>query len=207
MEILKKLLLVIIILFPALGRTCQDPTKMHKLFFESNLIVEAKIVSHTDHYYKIKILDVYRDFQIGIKEGDYIKIKKEMNVETSTDKVHLKQIEDRLTGVAFLAKSEYGWRIREFHFFYKGIATIRFDYEFCEINGTSSVVKSQIQEYFKEFRISNGEVIGKKTKDEVLRSNLHQLALTQYDQLYSFTFEDKINCEIEEIVEPNVNME
>jgi hypothetical protein len=151
MKIIKKIVLITMLLFPFIGKSCRQVTKMQNLLFKSNLIVKSKIVSHTDHYYQIKILDVYRDHQIGIKVGDYIKIKKEMNVESSADRVFLEHIENRLTGVAFLTKSERGWTVRDFPFFYDEKVTLRFDYEYCKINGTSAEVKTQLQEYFKEF--------------------------------------------------------
>lgn len=205
MRTLRNLLILIMVMFSTIGKADIVPTPMHHLFFKSDLIVKSKIVSHTEHYYKIKILDVYRDHQIGIKVGDYIKIKKEMNVETSVDRVLFGHIENRLTGVAFLRKSEQGWRIRDFPFFYDGKVSIRFDYEYCEIKGTAIQVKTQIQEYFKEFKISNKKLIGKMTAKEVVKSNLNQLALTQYAQLYKFTIDEgiheKLNCGIEEIVE------
>ncbi|NOQ72517.1 MAG: hypothetical protein GQ574_10975 [Crocinitomix sp.] len=205
MNILKKIVLIIIVLFPATGKAEIDPARMHELFFKCNLIVQARIVSHTDHDYKIKILDIYRDYQIGIKVGDFIKIKKEMNIESSVDRLSLKNIEDRLTGVAFLTKSEHGWSVRKFPFFYDGNVTFRTDYENCKITGNAAEMKTQIREYYKEFRISKGALVGKKTAKEVLKSNLNQLALSQYAQLYQHTIDreiyKKINCGIQEPVE------
>lgn len=208
MRILKIIILLFVILFQFAGKADVVGTPMHHLLFKSTLIAKAKIVNHTLHYYEIEISDIYQDNQSGIKEGDTIRIKKEMNVITSVDKVHRKNIEHRLTGVAFLGRSEQGWGIRQFPFFYDERVKIRFDYEYCRINGNSNEVKTQIQEYFKEFKMVKGKLIGKKTAKEVLKSNLGQLALTQYARLFFGSIDlkryqkinKKTNCGTELIV-------
>ena len=174
------------------------PTKMHRLLFGSALIVKAKIVSHTDHDYKIQIIDIYRDRGIGIQVGNHIKIKKEMNVIRSSETVHREHIETRLTGVAFLVKSDRGWHVAEFSFFQNDNIILRFDYEYCRIKGTSAEIKAQIQEYFQEFKMVDEKLIGSKTEKEVNKSNLGQLALIQYYQMYRFSrsskLRDRIDC-------------
>lgn len=177
---------------------------MHNFLFNTDLIAKAKIVSHTDYY--LKILDVYRDDQTGVKVGDTIKIMNEFNVIKSVKHVHRKAIEDRLTGVAFLGKSEERWGIGRFPLFIDERVTIRFDSEYCRINGNSTEVKTQIREYFKEFKMTDGKLIWQKTAKEVLKSNLGQLALIQYSRLYMGhnkwktynKIRKKINCEREE---------
>jgi hypothetical protein len=204
---MKKLCVVILILFPFLGRADIAPTKMHVNMFKVNLIVKTKIVSHTDEYYSIKILDIYRDNEIGIKVGDFIRIKKDINVITSVDVVSVQTILDRLTGVAFLTKTEFGWRMSQFPIFYDDEVTLRFDTQMCKVKGSSESIKKQIREYFREFALDEEEhLIGKKTEKEVLKSSLGQLALTQYAQLYQFTIDkkiyEKIDCGTDIIEEP-----
>ncbi|NOQ72516.1 MAG: hypothetical protein GQ574_10970 [Crocinitomix sp.] len=184
MKHLKKLLFLIIILFPSLGKADEAPIQMHNFLFNTGLIAKAKIVSYTDHYYNLKILDVYRDDQTGAKVGDTIKIMNELNVIKSVQCVRRRTIEDGLTGVAFLGKSEERWGIGKFPLFLKERVTIRFGYEYCRISGNSAEIKTQIQEYFREFKMTNGKLIGQKTAKEVLKSNLGQLVLTQYSRLY-----------------------
>lgn len=198
LNILKYILLFVLFLSVNTAKSEVQATKMHRLFFGSSLIVKSKIVSHTDHSYKIQILDVFHDRGIGIRVGDFINIKKEMNVITSSETVHRSQIEARLTGVAFLVKSETGWHVMEFPFFRNDIVTLRFDYEYCQVEGTADEIKAQIQEYFREFRLVDQKPIGEKTEKEALKSDLGILALTQYYQLYRFTggskLWDRIDC-------------
>ncbi len=175
-------MLIIIILFPVFGMADEAITQMHEFLFKCDLIAKAKIVSHTDHYYKIKIFDIFRNNKKGINEGDTIKIKKELNVITSVDRIRRKSIEDRLTCIAFLGKSEKGWGMRRFSPFQNERVTIRFGN--CRITGSSNEMKAQIQEYFKEFSITNGELVGEKTLKQVRKSNLSELALIQYTRLY-----------------------
>ncbi len=198
MNVLKHIILFVFLLSVNTAKSDVQATKMHRLFFGSSLIVKSKIVSHTDHSYKIQILDVFHDQGIGIRVGDFINIKKEMNVIISSEVVHRANIEQRLTGVAFLVKSEKGWHMIEFPFFYNDIVTLRFDYEYCQVEGTAAEIKSQIQEYFREFHMEDQKLIGKKTEKEVLKSDLGVLALTQYYQFYKFTggskLWDRIHC-------------
>ncbi|UTW66186.1 hypothetical protein KFE94_16275 [bacterium SCSIO 12643] len=198
LNVLKYILLFVLVLSVNTAKSEVQATKMHRLFFGSSLIVKSKIVSHTDHSYKIQILDVFHDRGIGIRVGDFINIKKEMNVITSSETVHRSQIEARLTGVAFLVKSETGWHVMEFPFFRNDIVTLRFDYEYCQVEGTADEIKAQIQEYFREFHMEDRKLVGKKTEKEVLKSDLGVLALTQYYQFYRFTggskIWDRIDC-------------
>jgi hypothetical protein len=58
--------------------------------------------------------------------------------------------------------------------------------------------------------MSNKKLTGEKTAEEIVNSNLNQIALIQYVQLYRFTIDEgvylKLNCGIEEIVEPEVEL-
>ena len=193
------ILILSLFLFSFAANADQVPTAMHEIFFKSDLIVEAKIVNNTSHDYTILILDTYHNRQTGIKIGDYIKIKKEINVIKSSEAVHSQNILDRLTGVAFLSKSVSGWGVRKFSFFYDKRATILVNSRGCRVQGTSSELKAEIQNYFKEFKTdNNGNVIGKKTVKEVEKLPLSQMVLIQYTQIYRFTIDrsiyEKMNC-------------
>lgn len=204
---MNKLFAIIIILIPLLGTACRKPVKMYERLFYSDLIVKTKIVNHTQSNYTLQIIDIYRDVKTGIKVGDYIKIKKQMNVETSADIVYNETIVNRKTGLAFLTKSEQDWRVNKFSTFTNEKATLRFDNHMCNVTETGENLKAQIKEYFNEFHLdADGKVVGKKTEKEVLRSNLGQLALMQYTRIYLFTLDpkvrEKLDCEMEEMIMP-----
>lgn len=173
---------------------------MQTLLFGSTLIAEAKIVSHTNHNYQIKILDIYNNQKSSCIEGDLITFKKELNVIISDDIVHREDIENRLRGIAFLKKTTNGWRLLQFPFFKNGEATISFYQEYCRITGKPEEIKTQIGEYFKEFKLMNGKLILSKTEKQVFRAReeLCQLVLTQYRQCYRFMkwekFKNKLDC-------------
>ena len=205
MKVFRYTLFLVFLCAINVGKCEVVPTKMHRLLFGSALIVKAKIVSHTDHDYKIQIIEIYRDRGMGIKVGDHIKIKKEMNVISSSETVDRASIEARSTGVAFLVKSERGWHVLKFPFFQKNNVTLRFDYEYCRIHGTSAEIKAQVREYFQEFKLVEEKLVGNKTEKEVHRSDLGQLALIQYYQMYRFSdsskLKDRIHCGLEAVEE------
>ena len=168
------------------------PVKMHRVLFGCSVIAKSKIVKHSDHSYTIQIVDVYYDRQTGIKAGDYIQIEKEMNVIYSSETVHRQNVLDRRTGVAFLYKSDKGWGVVEFPFFEENRVILNFYPESCRVQGTSDEIKAQIQEYFTEFRMENQKLIAPKTEKEVINSDLGQLSLIQYYQIYRFSVSSKI---------------
>lgn len=180
------------------------PVKMHKILFGCSVIAKSKIVSHTDHDYTIQIIDVFHDRQTGIKAGDFIKIKKEMNVEYSSETVGIQPILNKRSGVAFLFKSDKGWSVVKFPFLKENRVTIYFNPEYCHITGTSNEIKIQIKEYFKEFRMEHQKLIAPKTEKEVIKSSLGQLSLIQYYQYYMFStsikLRERVNCGMEEVV-------
>lgn len=182
---MKHLLFFLLIIFPFIGKSEVLPRKMHELFFESDLIAEVKTVNNSDHDYTLKILDVYTDNRFGIKAGDYIKIKKDMNIVSSSEVVHAQSIINRKSGIAFLNKFDNSWSMGSISFFHQKKASIRFHVEGCEIEGSSSELKSQIREYFNEFKQKpDGTIHGKKSIEEVEKASLGQLSLIQYWSIY-----------------------
>lgn len=166
------------------------PQKMHELFFQSDLIVEVKITHHTEHDYTLKVLDVLNKNTFGIQAGDFIKIKKEMNVVSSSETVRFQNIIDRQSGIAFLHKLEHAWSVHSITFFHDETATIRLYTEGCEVRGTSEELKSQIAEYFEEFSLKeNGSVHGKRSSEAIESAGLGQLSLIQYASIYRSEFD------------------
>lgn len=175
------------------------PQKMHELFFQSDLIVEVKITHHTEHDYTLKVLDVLNKNTFGIQAGDFIKIKKEMNVVSSSETVRFQNIIDRQSGIAFLHKLEHAWSVYSIAFFHDETASIRLYTEGCEVHGTSEELKSQIAEYFEEFSLrENGSVDGKRSSEAIESAGLGQLSLIQYASIYRSEFDlqtySRIRC-------------
>ena len=196
---IKALLLFVLLANSINVIACREAVNMHDLIFGSDLIVHTKIISHTDNYYSIKVLDIYRDNKIGIKIGDYIRIKRQFNVESSAEIVHRQNIIDKLTGIAYLVKSEQGWHVRAFPFFYNENISLKFDHSDCEVRGKAAKIKKDFQEYFNEFHIDKeGNLIGRSNAEEITNSKVSDLVLIQYTlkNLFSVSLQEKIQKQL-----------
>lgn len=147
------LLLIFALYYSFLVRADEQPYTMHELFFNCNIIAHVKITNHTDHNYTIRLDDIFYDRGIGLNKRDYIKIKKDFNVETSTEEVSSKQIADRAQGIAFLIKTDKGWYMKEFYMD-QGEDKVCYLYlKGSRIAGTVAEIKQQVIAYFNEFRL------------------------------------------------------
>ncbi len=199
LKVMKKWAVLLLLVWGTIVNAETQPYQIHELFFGSNLIVHVKITNHTDNNYTIRIQEIFRDYEIGIEKGEFIKLKKDFHVITSTEKVSSKTIADRKSGLAFLMKTESGWHMREFYVDQSENNLIRMHINGCEIKGTKSNIKYQVSEYFHEFELDeHKELKGKHTAKQVNKIDLSQLALLQYTRLYRFQIDKsiykKLNC-------------
>ena len=183
---IKKTLLFLFILSAFVkANACRVPYKLNQLFFKTDLIVKAKIVSHTKQYYRIVVLDVYNDKNSGIKEGDYILVWNDFN--TSATDFHIQNAIEKKTILAFLTNYENKWYLQfgNFSFFINGMAEIGSPTEGFSTQGNSSSLKKSIQNYYQEFQFDTlGRVTGKKSIYEILTTPLSDLTLFQYSRIY-----------------------
>ncbi|MDG1333943.1 MAG: hypothetical protein P8P74_16520 [Crocinitomicaceae bacterium] len=190
---MKTLIFSLLFSFASVGAHAEVmPQQMHEILFGNNLIVHVKITNHTDHNYTIRIEEIFRDHQIGIKLGDYIKIKKKFNIQTSSERVSSAMIASRASGVAFLVKTENGWYMRNF-MIDNDEKMCRLYFSGCEIKGSVAQMKTQFEEYFKEFElVKNGEIRGKRKAKELKKADLKELALLQYTRMYVVGYDKSI---------------
>jgi len=174
------------------------PYKMHELFFESDLISEVKIVSHTDTYYTIRIRSVFRDNGFGLKKDDYIRIKKDFNITSSSEVISSSVITDEPSGIAFLVKTKNGWTMRKFFSSDEDEKTTTLYLAGCQITGSTTDLKTQIVAYFKEFSLDEkGMLVAQKKANEVKSTEHAALVLLQYYKLYPFTIDTSIVTQLD----------
>ena len=180
-----KILVFIALIWALATQADQAPYHMHEFILESDLIVKAKITAHTDHYFRIKVEDVFNDKQYGIQKGDYLKINEEFHTSVS---MYIGHAENKETGIFFLGKSNRGWGLKHgvVAFIKNNQAKVEFSEEGCALTLPPNEWKRQLKVYFQEFEpLPKGKIKGKRDEESFYQSSLPALVSLQYIQIYS----------------------
>lgn len=169
----------------------EAPHKMKDLLQRTQLIVHAKITSHTPMSVTIHVKEVLFNFRTGIKQGDYLNIQNDFSIVCPAE-IPIEFSRQKKEAIFFLNYNKGKWQITagDVAFFRDGKAQLMFIQEGYEYAGTAQEWKSDLTGYYDHFiRNEKNELRPlldekKWTKDK----SLSPLAQLQYKSYYKDHF-------------------
>lgn len=159
---------------------------MDELFLNSNIIAHVKITSHTQQYFKVRVLELLYTHRSGIEEGDYLKIINDFSI-VCPSALPIEYAQQKKEALAFLSFHNGKWYLNkgEIGFFTNGKIRIPFYKEGFYYTGTIPEWKKDLTDYFDHFRYnSEGELISKYSNKQLKGKTFSPLVALQYHYLY-----------------------